>query len=199
LAPSPTATNDQTATTFQTDVPLKVTDPVDASTLTENNITVKGTTSPGAVVTVNDQTSMADNNGNFSIPISVDDGVNAIDVTATDANGKQGEVLLMVNVAASTTPSSASSGVSADQTAVPLTVTQPVDGANLNSDDVTIQGQTSPGAAVCVNDASDVADSNGNFSIPINLNNGPNVIDVTATDDNGNQNEVLLMVSVNGS
>jgi hypothetical protein len=52
---------------------------------------------PGATVTVNDAVSTADDNGNFSVTISLEQGPNAIDIIATDDNGQQGEVLILVN------------------------------------------------------------------------------------------------------
>jgi hypothetical protein len=65
----------------------------------------------------------------------------------------------------------------------------------VDSGTVTVTGQTVPGATVSINDQAGIADASGNFSIPISLDAGPNAIDVVATDDNGNQGEVLLMVN----
>ena len=64
------------------------------------NITVKGQTVPDAVVIVNDQTDIADANGNFSISVSLEDGPGVIDIIAVNDNGDQGEIMLMVNVGA---------------------------------------------------------------------------------------------------
>jgi hypothetical protein len=168
---------------------LSVTEPVDSTTINGDTVTVQGTTTPGATVSVNDNVVTADSTGAFSTNVSLDAGPNAIDVIATDNNNNQGEVLLMVNAMAtiSTTPST-SPGT------LPLTVTSPIDSATVSTSTVTVQGQTTPGATVTVNGISDVADANGNFSIDVNLDNGPNAIDVIATDDSGNQGEVLLMV-----
>jgi hypothetical protein len=120
----------------------------------------------------------------------LDAGPNAIDVIATDDNNNQGEVLLMVNAMPTT-----STTLGASQGTLPLTVTSPIDSATLSTNTVTVQGQTTPGATVTVNGNSDVADANGNFSIDVSLDNGPNAIDVIAMDDNGNQGEVLLIVN----
>jgi hypothetical protein len=76
-----------------------------------------------------------------------------------------------------------------------LTVTSPIDSTTVSTSTVTVQGQTTPGVTVTVNGISDVADANGNFSIDVSLDNGPNAIDVIAMDDNGNQGEVLLIVN----
>ncbi len=195
----PGTTTDVSSAPLQTDLPLKVTSPADAANLSSDIVIVKGQTQPGATVNVNDQVNAADGNGDFSISITLEEGPNAIDVISTDGNGLQGEVLLLVNVDLSQTP--AISGNNAPTASVDsqgnllLTITSPIDGATLNSAIVTVTGQTAPGATVDVNDQSTVADNNGKFSLPIDLNSGPNAIDVLAMDSNGNEGEVILMVT----
>ena len=83
---------------LQSNIPLKVTDPADAADIKTDTVTVKGQTVPGATVSVNDIVGTADAGGNFSVTISLDQGPNAIDVIATDESGKEGEVLIIVNV-----------------------------------------------------------------------------------------------------
>ena len=183
-----------TSGTLQSGLPLSVTEPADSATINGDTVTVQGTTTPGATVSVNDNVVTADSTGAFSTNVSLDAGPNAIDVIATDDNNNQGEVLLMVN-AMPTTSTATSTTLGASQGTLPLTVTSPIDSATLSTNTVTVQGQTTPGATVTVNGNSDVADANGNFSIDVSLDNGPNAIDVIAMDDNGNQGEVLLMVN----
>jgi hypothetical protein len=89
---------DTSSTVVQSGLPLKVTEPADGATINGATVTVKGQTVPGATVTVNEQADVADENGNFSITISLGQGVNAIDVIAIDDSGNEGEILLMVNV-----------------------------------------------------------------------------------------------------
>ena len=89
---------DTSSSVVQSGLPLKVTEPADGATINGSTVTVKGQTAPGATVTVNDQADVADENGNFSVAISLSQGVNSIDVIATDNNGNEGEILLMVNV-----------------------------------------------------------------------------------------------------
>ena len=173
---------------------MSVTEPADSATINGDTVTVQGTTTPGATVSVNDNVVTADSTGAFSTNVSLDAGPNAIDVIATDNNNNQGEVLLMVN-AMPTTSTATSATLGASQGTLPLTVTSPIDSATVSTSTVTVQGQTTPGATVTVNGISDVADANGNFSIDVSLDNGPNAIDVIAMDDNGNQGEVLLMVN----
>jgi hypothetical protein len=183
-----------TSGTLQSGLPLNVTEPADSAIINGDTVTVQGTTTPGAIVSVNDNVITADSTGAFSTNVSLDAGPNAIDVIATDNNNNQGEVLLMVN-AIPTSSATTSATPSTSQGTLSLTVTSPIDSATLSTNTVTVQGQTTPGATVTVNGNSDVADANGNFSIDVSLDNGPNAINVIAIDDNGNQGEVLLMVN----
>lgn len=190
-SPVETSPPETVSSALQAIIPLKINEPVDAATLATNSVTVKGQTQPGAIVSINDQIGTADDQGNFSIPIYLDDGIGAIDAVATDDNGNQGEVLLLVNVV-----SSSSQGDSLDPSPVitTLKVFSPQDGDYINSDTVTVTGQAEPGAIISVNDQLGTANSSGNFSIPITLTEGPNAIDVVSIDDDGDQNEIILLV-----
>lgn len=179
----------------QTGLMLKVTQPIDGSTLNTGAVTVQGQTASGATVTIGDQIGTADVNGNFSIPLTLGEGPNFLDITALDNNGNRGEIILMVNVDLSQALSAPGTSESPSGT-IPLEVTSPADGATLNTANIVVKGKTAAGAVVSVNDQVEIADEQGNFSITINLENGINVIDVTASDDNGNQIEVILMVNV---
>ena len=197
-SPIPTST---APGTVQTDIPLVVTFPSDAATLNSDTITVTGHTAPGATVRANDQTAVADVNGNFSIPITLETGPNAIDVVANDNNGHQGEELILVNVELSGAQSIGATGNNTPSATIDsqgnliLNVTSPLDGATLGTTSVKVTGQTAPGATVIVNDQTVTADNNGNFSIPLVLDVGSNVIDVVAMDNNGNEGEVVLLVN----
>jgi hypothetical protein len=195
--PGTQGTPESNSDVLQNNIPLKVTNPADGADVNTDTIAVKGQTVPAATVSVNDVSGVADASGNFNISISLEQGLNAIDVISSDDSGKEGEVLILVNVVSSGSPAAISQ---ADQPGVspgsiPLTVTQPADGATVNSNAVTVKGQTAQGATVVINDQIETADTNGNFSFNVSLVPGPNVIDVTAQDDNGNDNEVLIMVN----
>ncbi len=72
---------------------LKVTSPEDESAVSTSSIQVSGSTIAGAVVsvTVNDNTQMADvgQNGNFQVTVPLEEGVNQIDVVASDPQGDE--------------------------------------------------------------------------------------------------------------
>jgi hypothetical protein len=79
-------------------ISLEVSAPVDGSTLNSASVVVKGKTSPGAEVFVNDKETKADSSGNFSIMVSLDEGENQIVVIANDADGNTAEKDLVVTV-----------------------------------------------------------------------------------------------------
>jgi hypothetical protein len=180
---------------------LKVTEPSDAAVLNKDSVAVKGQTAPGATVSVNDEVGKADGNGNFSIIVNLDEGIDAIDVIAMNADGDAAEVLLLVTVDLADTASVPSPSGSLQALAstgpgsISLKIISPVDGADINGDVVTVKGQTAPGAVVNVNEETDIADDNGNFSIIVSLETGLNAIDVFATDEDGDQAEELILVN----
>ncbi len=92
---------DSSGTPLQTDgagLFLTVTEPQDNTITSADRIEVKGRTSPGATVSVNEEIASADNQGNFIITIGLDEGINTIEVFASDETGKETEVTLIVTV-----------------------------------------------------------------------------------------------------
>lgn len=78
-----------------------------------------------------------------------------------------------------------------------LSVTSPVNNAVVTNPKVTVSGHTVPGADVGINDMDIKADTNGNFSTTITLDEGENTIDVIASDADGNASEQMLTVTYN--
>lgn len=72
---------------------LNVTSPEDESTVSTGNVTVSGSTIPGAVVSVSvdDNTWIADvdQNGNFQAVVPLEAGPNLIEVVASDQQGNE--------------------------------------------------------------------------------------------------------------
>lgn len=89
--------------------------------------------------------------------------------------------------------------VAASPSLMPLMVSSPVDGAQLTGMSVVVKGQTTPAADVAINQLDVKADSKGNFSAMISLDEGENVITVIANDDIGNYAEKNITVTVTGS
>jgi hypothetical protein len=85
---------------------LNITEPSDAATINGDSVTVQGNTVPDATVSINGTVVTADSTGAFSTTISLNEGLNAIDVIAIDDNNNQGEVMLLVNAIPSSTTTS---------------------------------------------------------------------------------------------
>ncbi len=78
--------------------------------------------------------------------------------------------------------------------ALKLLVTSPVDESVVNVASITVTGQTIPGAVVSVNgDLIDV-DATGKFRIPVNLEEGPNVMEIVASDDRGSELSTVVRI-----
>jgi hypothetical protein len=75
-----------------------------------------------------------------------------------------------------------------------LQVEEPADESIVNASSITVRGTTTSGAVVSVNGALASVDSNGAFQLTIALDEGPNVIEVVASDDAGNEAYSILSV-----
>ena len=73
-------------------------------------------------------------------------------------------------------------------------IENPSDKETVNSQSVKVTGKTSAMAEVFVNEKKTKADQNGNFSIEIILEEGENIINVTANDSAGNFAEKEITV-----
>ena len=69
----------------------------------------------------------------------------------------------------------------------PLTVTAPRDGETTNTSPLLVSGVTAPGAIVSVNDVVSVANVEGRFDLLVPLQAGPNVLEVIASQADGQQ------------
>jgi Glucodextranase, domain B len=72
-------------------ISLRITSPANGSTATSPSVVVRGVTVPKADVFVNDSEVTADAGGNFSAPVTLDDGDNSIVIIANDASGSYAE------------------------------------------------------------------------------------------------------------
>ena len=98
-------------------------------------------------------------------------------------------------IAPTTTPSTSPTPI---PTALFLTVTQPLDGEQVTTSSILVGGTTNPGAvvSVLVNDDVMIADveQNGSFSVTVTLEEGPNFIEVIASDQQGNEKSSTIAV-----
>lgn len=77
-----------------------------------------------------------------------------------------------------------------------LAVVSPKDGDILAASSVLVEGKTTPRAEIFVNDTEGLADSAGNFSVKIGLEEGENNITIMANDEVGNYAEKEIAVNV---
>ena len=84
----------------------------------------------------------------------------------------------------------------APQTGFYLEVTQPADGSIVDVGSVEVRGHTSPGAVVSVNDEITMADTRGIFAVTIILEEGPNIIEIIASNEEGDEARTSLTVTL---
>jgi hypothetical protein len=79
-----------------------------------------------------------------------------------------------------------------------LEIDQPTDGAQVSTGSILVSGKTIPGAVVSalVNDIISIAEvnQNGDFTVTLILEEGPNLIEVVASDSQGNQKSSTIAV-----
>jgi len=80
---------------------------------------------------------------------------------------------------------------------IPLTIKNPVDRSIVASSTIIVRGTTIPKADVYVNDSIARADTQGNFSVQVTLDEGDNTIVVITNDTEGNYSEKDITVTYN--
>lgn len=80
---------------------------------------------------------------------------------------------------------------------IPLTVSTPSNNLTVSTSSIAVSGKTTASADVSVNDQDIKADTAGNFSTTLTLDEGENTIDIVASDKNGNFAEKELTVNFN--
>lgn len=79
-----------------------------------------------------------------------------------------------------------------------LEVVTPKDEVVVQESSVQVRGRTVPDAVVSVDGQPVEVDSSGNFSATVTLENGPNSIEVIASDFRGNQQSIVLSLIYTG-
>ncbi len=97
----------------------------------------------------------------------------------------------------SPTKTNVQGGKSANFVSIPLNISSPANGTSVKTPALTVKGKTVPKAEVIANETETVADTSGNFTANINLDEGDNIISVTAIDADGNSVEKEMTVSYN--
>ena len=76
-----------------------------------------------------------------------------------------------------------------------LRVVSPQDGATVSTAQIQVSGLASPGEVVTVNDSIIVVGADGQFQTTVSLDQGPNLIEVIASNNSGNETNVELTVT----
>ncbi len=79
------------------EITLTVSAPINGATVTTATVVVRGKTKPNAEVFVNDEATVADTSGSFSVTLTLDEGDNPIVISANDEDGNVAEKELIVN------------------------------------------------------------------------------------------------------
>ena len=141
---------------------------------------VVGTTRVDAVVTVDGTLVEVNEDGMFVHSVGLTEGPNLVEVTASDLLGNQRTISMVVYQVSST--------------GIPLYFFWPGNDATVNSASVPVIGTTSVDAVVTVNGVPVEVDVLGIFSTSVALEEGPNAIEVTASDLLGNVRSQTLVV-----
>ena len=76
-----------------------------------------------------------------------------------------------------------------------VTIASPENEAVVNAAQVDITGQAPPETVISIDDVIAVVDGSGQFSIPVPLQEGPNELDIVASDPAGNEASARLVVT----
>ncbi len=158
---------------------ILVTDPPDQSWFSSPIVTVRGEAPPDTTLTVNGQPAAVAPDGSFSYDLLLDEGENVIRITATDDVGNLTTVERYVTI----------------KTQPPLLSVSLTEGERFNTPVIQLSGSTEPGAAVLVNRRVVPVGPKGDFTVALNLNQGDNLVEVTARDQAGNTTSLTRRVT----
>ncbi|MDQ7029197.1 MAG: FlgD immunoglobulin-like domain containing protein [Ardenticatenia bacterium] len=149
--------------------------------LKENPITVRGQAPADAEVSVNGIPAQVNEDGSFVVDVVLDEGDNVIVVEAKDGRGgNTARVERVVHL----------------RTRPPqILLSNLPDGLTVNDPAFRIAGQVEPGIALTVNGRQVPVDNRGFFSTLLTLQEGQNLITITATDLAGNTSTVQRLVT----
>ena len=141
---------------------------------------VYGVTEPGAKVTAAEVETEGDPQGGFRMVVPLDADTNVLEIVATDDVGNQ--VVEVRTVTALALP-------------FLLLITEPEKESVVSSLTLPLSGRTGPNAVLSINGRSVPVDRFGYFTARVLLEEGPNFIDVVATNDDGNTlSEVVAVI-----
>lgn len=170
----------QSEVTLRTEPPLiNLTGPQAEAWLNQSIVTVSGTAPPDVEVTVNGQPAAVDPSGSFTLDVLLQEGDNVIRVTATDPVGNTATEERIVHIR--------SHGPT-------ITISNVPDGLVVDSPTLRVSGKVEPGSVLSLNGGNIPTDSQGFFSTVTTLQEGNNLLTLSATDRAGNTTTVQRAV-----
>lgn len=119
--------------------------------------------------------------GAFTVPLTLRDGPNALQLTfhsGTDVIATSSYVVVL------------------DRQPPALSVSKPAPGTTVDGTNVTVEGKTDPGAAVTVNERAVVPAQDGSFATSFTATAGPQTVTIVARDRAGNETTVKTPITV---
>jgi hypothetical protein len=176
ITPDPTATPEAIVT-----LTLDMRGPEDGSIVQTDGVIVHGIASKGSQVTVNGISTSLNEDDRFSMLVDLEPGENQINITASSGSEQTSKTIKITSLVPPPQPFF-------------LLVTQPEDQSITSASQIPLGGRTIPGAVVSVNGVSVPVDPVGIYSTMLSLNEGPNIIDVLATDSAGEVLSTIIAV-----
>lgn len=158
---------------------LQVYAPENGATVPGSSVTVYGQTTPGASVEVSGIETEVDAQGGFRTDVPLQPNENMVVIIASSEDGEFKRISRSVT-----------------SLALPfvLLLTEPENQSIVFSSSLSLSGRTGPNAIVSINGRSVPVDRFGYFSSTVRLEEGPNVIDVVATNNDGQTFSTVLAV-----
>ena len=149
---------------------LAVFAPEDGTVVRGGSVVVYGHTEPGARVSISGLEAGVDSLGGFRAEVSLEKGDNLLEIVAATENGNRTQV---------------SRRVTALDLPFLLVISEPENESVVSEPNLTLSGRTDPNAIVSIDGRSVPVDRFGYFSTTMVLVEGPNIMDVVATNDDG--------------
>ena len=81
-----------------------------------------------------------------------------------------------------------------EQGSLSIQIYSPQDGELFNSADIQVTGKAPPETVISLNDQIVLVPASGIFSIPVSLEEGPNILELVASDSTGAEMDIILTV-----
>lgn len=158
---------------------LQIFAPEDGATVPGNSVVVYGQTAVGARVFIAGEETEVDAQGGFRLEVALAPAGNEVVIVAQSEAGQRREITRRVT-----------------SLALPflLLVVEPENESIVSTPNLPLSGRTGPNAIVSINGRSVPVDRFGYFSSTVQLEEGPNIIDVVATNDDGQSLSSVLAV-----